>query len=119
MGRKARELTKERIEEGSIPEPNSGCWLWEGAHNEQGYGKIRSKGVLYRAHRASYLVFNGELEEGKVVMHLCNNPACVNPAHLTQGTYSENTSQMYREGRNHTNYTGHLKRGRRADGTFI
>jgi hypothetical protein len=71
----------------SIPEPNSGCWLWllsTGSHGYgQGYGRrgTRDKCVTL-AHLISYQAFNGEIVSGMEIDHTCKNKICVNPAHL-------------------------------------
>lgn len=68
------------------------CWHWRGAKHGQGrgYGKVRLHGKLMSAHRASYLLFNGKIEAGMVINHLCVNEQCVNPHHLVQCTQSDN-----------------------------
>lgn len=76
------------------PEPMSGCWLWSGpSKNNFGHGAFklgnRASKVEY-AHRFSYSMHNGEIPLGKVVRHICNNPACVNPLHLALGTKKDN-----------------------------
>lgn len=111
---------KDRIIMHSIPEPNSGCWLWEGAWDQyKGYGKIKIEGVTKRAHRASYEVFKGEIIHGNLILHLCNNPCCVNPNHLIQGNQSDNIKQMWDQGRNHTNWNDCKDRKRDKLGKFI
>jgi hypothetical protein len=89
------------IDANSIPEPNSGCWLWLGAkHQKFGYGKIGYDNRKYQAaHRASYSVFNGEIPDGMLVRHKCDNPYCVNPDHLEVGTDADNMADMVRRGR--------------------
>lgn len=60
------------------------CWMWTGAKNREGYGRINygghSKSAL--AHRIAYTEFVGPIPEGLQLDHLCRNPACINPAHL-------------------------------------
>jgi len=84
----------------SVPEPNSGCWLWIfGGFDRKGYGLMRGGGARWRAHRASYEAFVGPIPEGLFVLHACDTPACVNPDHLSTGDNTENMRQMYERGR--------------------
>lgn len=74
------------------------CWLWRGSIQGK-YGSIRIEGKSAGAHRVSYQLHKGEIPEGLVVMHSCDVPLCVNPNHLSVGTYSDNTQDMLRKGR--------------------
>lgn len=72
-------------------EKTDGCWLWKGTTNGYGYGVfLLPKGKPVRAHRMAYEYYVGAIPAGKVIMHLCDNPPCVNPAHLRVGTKNEN-----------------------------
>lgn len=88
-----------RIVDRSIPEPNSGCWLWTLSTHEFGYGQMYFRGAVLRAHRLSYLAFKGAIAEGLVVRHTCNQPSCVNPDHLVSGTQRDNIHDAIRSGR--------------------
>jgi hypothetical protein len=73
-----------------------GCWEWQGARNEHGYGLHDGHG---RAHRFAFDLVFGSIPPGLVVMHTCDNPPCVNPDHLVLGTKADNTRDMRRKGR--------------------
>lgn len=84
---------RDRILSLSMPEPNTGCWIWLATVDRCGYGKIfgrRSVGSQL-AHRASYMAFVGEIPKGLTLDHLCNVTCCVNPDHLKPATNRDNT----------------------------
>ena len=80
---------KTRIENGSVPEPNSGCWLWDGAFTQNGYGELVVNGKKTLAHRAAYSAFKGDLPKGALILRKCSTRLCVNPDHLEIGTHQE------------------------------
>jgi HNH endonuclease len=81
------------------PEPNTGCWLWAGAVNSAGYGKIGLPGDKTEdAHRVSWRLTRGD-PGAMSVLHKCDVPACVNPAHLFLGTQADNMQDMIAKGR--------------------
>lgn len=71
----------------------SGCVLWTGARNREGYGLIRRGGRTYLAHRVTYEKWVGPLVPGLQIDHLCRVRACVAPAHLEQVTPKTNTQR--------------------------
>ena len=76
------------------------CWNWHGAKLKGGYGQIKIDGSCVQAHRFSWSIINGPVPTGLVIRHACDNPSCVNPAHLLLGTHKDNVSDKYNRGRN-------------------
>ena len=85
------------------------CWEWIGAKasgarpGKKPYGQLWTEGShstrkRIKAHRLSYELHYGPIPEGRVVMHKCNNPGCVNPAHLTVGTPKQNLQDASDDG---------------------
>ena len=84
-------------------EVTDSCWIWKATTLPHGYGLFSYKpnGVgksqrIY-AHRWMKLQTDGWV--GEVVMHTCDNPSCVNPDHLVNGTQKENLNDMHFKGR--------------------
>ena len=73
-----------------IPVTESGCWLWIGACERDGYAKIVVNKKRRSAHRYAYELFIGPIPHGLQLDHLCRVRCCVNPAHLEPVTGSEN-----------------------------
>lgn len=86
----------------SMPEPNSGCWLWTGSYIRK-YGQltcVRLFGPIPQyAHRASWVAFKGPIPDGLCVCHKCDTRGCVNPDHLWIGTQTDNLRDMRAKGR--------------------
>ena len=71
-----------------------GCWAWQGNLDERGYGRFGFHGKVRRAHRVAWILFRGEIGENHV-LHVCDNPGCVNPKHLKLGTLKQNVHDKY------------------------
>lgn len=85
----------------------SGCWEWRRCRQIDGYGTVRHGQKTYLAHRLSWELHRGTNPGRLYVLHKCDNPACVNPAHLFLGTQTDNMRDMKRKGR------GALRKGER------
>lgn len=80
--------------------PGGDCWLWTASKGVKGYGRIKVRGVVKRAHRVSWELVGGKpASDGLQILHHCDNPGCVNPDHLFLGDHQENMSDMKRKGR--------------------
>lgn len=89
----------ERIANKIMPEPNTGCWLWDAALTRGGYGCVgiskhkpnaKGRSPVGRAHRVVYEILIGKIPDGLDLDHLCRVPSCVNPDHLEPVTRSVN-----------------------------
>lgn len=98
-----------KVEVGSADE----CWLWRGGMSGGGYGMFRFGGSMTSAHRVAYILCVGEIPDGHVVMHTCDNRLCCNPAHLRHGTQKDNITDMIAKGRQATGtaLNHHCQRG--------
>lgn len=70
-----------------------GCWLWKLYKDRKGYGQIKVQGRMLWAHRVAYALWKGDIPPGMTVEHLCRNPPCCNPTHLSLLTIEENTKR--------------------------
>ena len=78
----------------------SGCWLWTGAVNANGYANFALRhGSTLPAHRFAYAVEIGLIPNGLIVRHKCDVRVCVNPAHLVVGTQADNIADMFERNR--------------------
>lgn len=114
-----------------VPEPNSGCWLWDGGYNSKGYGRLYVGSVVDStarqalAHKLAFEMYRGEVPEGLELDHLCRVTACVNPLHLEPVTHAENIRRS-RLGKVETNPAAkvnkektHCKRGHLLSGENV
>jgi hypothetical protein len=75
------------------------CWPWQNSTAAGGYGAMHTKAGRLKAHRIAYRLAHGPLVPGLSVCHTCDNPSCVNPAHLYQGTHKQNMRDRAARGR--------------------
>ena len=78
--------------------PNE-CWEWTGCCFTSGYSEIAFQYRVLRAHRISYEMHKGGITANLYVCHTCDNPPCVNPAHLFLGTAQDNATDSKLKGR--------------------
>lgn len=96
MNEKQYKNFMDKVQKDSGP---SGCWVWTGGTNGNGYGQFGMNGKVVKAHKVSYEHFIGPIGD-KLCLHKCNHRWCVNPEHLKLGTYSENSIDCSIAGKN-------------------
>lgn len=82
------------------------CWIWAGAKSDKRYGFFKIQNKMLKAHRLSYELHKGDIPEGVLVCHSCDNPPCVNPDHLFLGTHKTNAEDRMQKGRHGDRYRG-------------
>lgn len=112
-------LTQDDLFEHRIQKTET-CWIWLGNKHQYGYGIVLLPGEKrVRAHRYAYEKWVGPIPDGLVVLHSCDNPICVNPAHLSVGTRGDNNRDAKAKDRNaRGSRNGHAKLTE-ADVAFI
>jgi hypothetical protein len=80
-------------------DPKTGCLVWSGGKDWDGYGAFLFQGKQWRTNRLAWLLSKGEYPGKLKVCHTCDNPPCCNPEHLWLGTIKQNSHDMVAKGR--------------------
>lgn len=72
-----------------------GCWEWQGNKDHYGYGAFSLDGKHVKAHRVAYELYQAPIPTGLALDHLCENKACVNPAHLEPKLNADNVRRHF------------------------
>ena len=94
------------IEQLDVKDNSEDCWEWQGCRDKAGYGTItkrrarpKENGSSPKTHRVAYELFFGDIPDGLLVCHTCDNPPCCNPRHLWTGTSKQNTQDAVKKNR--------------------
>lgn len=78
----------------------SGCWIFTGGKDRCGYGRLKIGPHNVGAHKVCYIMIMGDYDQDKFeLLHSCDNPSCVNPAHLSPDTHKANMYDCLSKGR--------------------
>jgi hypothetical protein len=93
------------------------CWFWLGSTTNKGYGELNIGGVAELTHQISYRIHFGDYAPGLWILHKCDTPPCVNPAHLYAGTAAQNIQDKIMAGNaSALSLKTHCKRGHPLSG---
>ena len=82
------------------------CWIWIAGRTRKGYGRIKVSGKQIQAHRLSFKMTIGPINDDEEIDHLCANPACVRGTHLRKATHSQNQCNKGKTTRNSSGFKG-------------
>lgn len=99
----------------SFKKDGNGCWLWTGAMNTSGYGKVMRGKKHKGAHRVSWERVNGPIPDDLCICHKCDVRRCVNPDHMFLGSIRDNFDDMRAKGRNARGETNGMAKLNEAD----
>ena len=100
----------DRMAKHTAARPN-GCQEWTGSHDRKGYGRIKANGKNQAAHRVAWELAFGAIPDGLFVLHRCDNPPCVKPAHLFLGTNAVNMADCVAKGRTYRRHLDECHQG--------
>jgi hypothetical protein len=80
-------------------EDGTGCLVWTGYLMKSGHGRLSIRKKMTLAHRVAWEIENGSIPKGKVIRHMCHNPACIKVAHLAIGTQADNLADSRVDGK--------------------
>jgi hypothetical protein len=95
----SRKWKKDRLSNSVERVTETGCWLWMGYCDKNGYGRVTLGRKNAQAHRHSYSEFVGPIPKDMYVCHRCDVPSCINPDHLFLGTQKQNMLDRDKKGR--------------------
>jgi hypothetical protein len=93
-----------------LVERPSGCIEWTASTDTAGYGQMKVADRLVLVHRLAWSLANGDIPDGLVVMHGCDNRLCCNVSHVSLGTVADNNADRSRKGRSHAQRVTHCPR---------
>ena len=94
----------------------SNCWNWNKSTCRKGYGRFYARQRWWTASRISFVIYKGKIDYGKLVLHTCDNPPCVNPKHLYLGNEKDNANDCVNRNRNPLSNKSHCKNGHLLSG---